>query len=158
MLQNDHRGTEISNLQRELFMKNVELKVYANKLKIMREENTTVRMQLLDPAMIRRIGGVRHSLDQQSGSSKENIIIDFNRVELTHDVVLLQEEMKQLHVENVLLKDRIAKYHSDASEKEKAQTKYINKLQEELAIKKQRDLAGIEPELNLEKMVERLQY
>ena len=44
-------------------MKNVELKVYANKLKIMREENTTVRMQLLDPAMIRRIGGVRHSLD-----------------------------------------------------------------------------------------------
>ena len=47
-------------------MKNIELKVYANKLKIMREENATVRMQLLDPSMIKRVGGSRHFLDEQS--------------------------------------------------------------------------------------------
>ena len=43
-------------------MKNIEIKVYANKLKMMREENAVVRMQLLDPSNVKRLGGARHSL------------------------------------------------------------------------------------------------
>ena len=78
----------------------MEVKVYQNKLKIMREENAVVRMQLLDPALIRRTGGVRHFVDPSSNAAKNNIIVDFNRIELTHDIVLLQEEIKQMFVEN----------------------------------------------------------
>ena len=43
-------------------MKNIEIKVYANKLKMMREENAVVRMQLLDPSNVKRLGGARYSL------------------------------------------------------------------------------------------------
>ena len=31
-------------------MKNIEIKVYTDKLKLMREENAVIRMQLLDPS------------------------------------------------------------------------------------------------------------
>lgn len=112
-------------------MKNVEVKVYQNKLKIMREENATVRMQLLDPAIIKRTGGVRHFIDHESNSAaKENIIVDFSRVELTHDVVLLQEEIKQMFVENSILKERLVSFQDDIVEREKAQKEYIGQLQE----------------------------
>lgn len=63
MLEEDDRGKEINQLQRELQLKNIEVKVYVNKLKVMREENATVRMQLLDPSNIRRVGGRGHFLD-----------------------------------------------------------------------------------------------
>ena len=62
MIQNDDRGQEINQLKKELQMKNIEIKVYANKLKMMREENAVVRMQLLDPSNVKRLGGARHSL------------------------------------------------------------------------------------------------
>ena len=44
-------------------MKNIEIKVYADKLQMMREENSIVRMQLLDPSSIKRLGGAKHFLD-----------------------------------------------------------------------------------------------
>ena len=36
-------------------MKNIEIKVYTDKLKMMRDENSIVRMQLLDPSSIKRL-------------------------------------------------------------------------------------------------------
>ena len=62
IVEEDDRGKEIQQLQRELQLKNIEVKVYANKLKLLREENATVRMQLLDPSNIKRIGGRPHQL------------------------------------------------------------------------------------------------
>ena len=34
-------------------------------------------------------------------------MVDFNRVELTRDTLLLQEEIKELSIENAVLKERL---------------------------------------------------
>ena len=68
-------------------MKIIELKVYANKLKIMREENATVRMQLLDPSAIKRIGLSNNNLSLEQGdqsgmasyANKADLVIKFER-------------------------------------------------------------------------------
>ena len=60
--------------------------------------------------------------------SKANLMVDFGRIELTHDIVLLQEEMKELHVENAVLKDRLANYSGTQDERDKAVNELIVKL------------------------------
>lgn len=124
-------------------MKTIEIKMYQNKLKMIREENSVVRMQLFDPSSISRQqqaapaskslvsgndfkSGFHYSRDRNVpdgntaaastskqpetaiASVKDDLIVDFNRVELTHDTVKLQEEVKDLQVENAVLKERTA--------------------------------------------------
>ena len=55
-------------------------------------------------------------------SSKENLIVDFARVELTRDALLLQEEIKQMHVENALLRDNIGDLKDAEEERERTFT------------------------------------
>ena len=45
---------QLSNMQRDMDMKDIEVKVQQSKLKQMKEENVTIRMQLLDPSNIKR--------------------------------------------------------------------------------------------------------
>ena len=64
----------------------------------MREDSATVRMQLLDPSKIKRVGldrrgpgvmGAQSGLEGVVYASKENLVVDFETIELSHDQVLL---------------------------------------------------------------------
>ena len=59
---------------------------------------------------------------------KDDLIVDFNRIENTHDTVLLQEEIKDLRTETMILKEKIATLQSTLQDKENAQIELVNRL------------------------------
>ena len=52
-------------------------------------------------------------------SKKADLIVDFTKVELTYDTVRLQEDIKQLQVENALLRDNLGTFQETTVEKDK---------------------------------------
>ena len=54
-----------------------------------------------------------------------------------YDAVMLQEELKQMLVENTLLKEKIAELQDRFKKVEDSRETYINKLQDQMSQKKQ---------------------
>lgn len=109
-LTQDEFNAQLTNMQREMNMKDIEVKVQQSKLKQMKEENVTIRMQLLDPSNIKR-GAVLPSQRFDQGVEQAisgEVVNEFVRVQKNYDAVMLQEELKQMLVENTLLKEKIA--------------------------------------------------
>ena len=92
---------EVDRLKREISMRDVDCKLHEAKLRIMKDENTKVRMQLRDPSNIKR-APLSTDLNQPA-----EIIDEFERVQKNYDMLTLQEELKQMIIENSLLKDKI---------------------------------------------------
>lgn len=116
----------INQLKKDLQERTIEVKMYAQKLKIIREENSAVRMQLFDPSSLSR--KQREQKVANVPNYKDELIVDFDRIEHTHDTVQLQEEIKDLHTETAVLKERIATLQNALEDKENAQIELVNRL------------------------------
>ena len=77
-------------------MKDIEIKVLQNKMRIVNDENVTIRMQLADPTNIKREADDEHQF-----------VKEFTKIQKNYDVLMLQEELKQMLIENQLLKEKI---------------------------------------------------
>ena len=89
---------EVAALRREIDMRDVDYNLHEAKLRLMKDENTKVRMQLRDPSNIKR---APFSTDM---TQPADLIDDFDRVQKNYDMLTLQEELKQMIIENSLLK------------------------------------------------------
>ena len=108
----------------------------------MKEENVTIRMQLLDPSNIKR-GVILPSqrFDNETNQALNGEVVnEFVRVQKNYDAVMLQEELKQMLVENSLLKDKIAELQERFKKVEDSRETYINRLQDQMSQKKQSEL------------------
>lgn len=119
---------EITALQRELVLKDLEIKVLKQKQKAIKEENVTVRMQLLDPSNIKR--------DPQD----EMEVQEFTRVQQQFDAVALQEELKQMILESTLLKDKIVDMQEKFKKIDEQRDKYIADLRASMESQRQTEL------------------
>ena len=126
-------------MQRDMNMKDIEVTVQQSKLKQLKEENVTIRMQLLDPSNIKR--GVllpSQRFDEETNQALNGEVInEFTRVQKNYDAVMLQEELKQMLVENTLLKEKIFEMQERFRKVEESRGTYINKLQDQITQKKQ---------------------
>ena len=105
----------------------------------MKEENVTIRMQLLDPSNIKRgviLPSQRFNQETNEALNGE-VVNEFVRVQKNYDAVMLQEELKQMLVENTLLKEKITELQERFRKIEDSRETYINKLQDQMSQKKQ---------------------
>ena len=94
---------EIVALRRDLNLKQVELSASKDTLTKLKEENVTIRMQLLDPSAIKRDPSKPHvirSAEEGKNPIDNETLKMFERVQKIYDVVMLQEELKQVLNEN----------------------------------------------------------
>ena len=98
----DEQEKEIASYQREIDMRNIEIKLHAQKMRQMKDENTKIRMQLKDPANIKRDVGSNLEPSQNAG-----LVDEFDRVQQQYDLLTIQEELKQMIIENKLLKEKV---------------------------------------------------
>ena len=101
MRSQEEQEKEVATFRREIDMKDIEIKLHAQKMRYMKDENTKIRMQLRDPSNIKR-GPPPSEPNQAAG-----IVDEFERVQQQYDMLTLQEELKQMIIENSLLKEKV---------------------------------------------------
>ena len=81
---------EIVALRRDLNLKQVELSASKDTLTKLKEENVTIRMQLLDPSAIKRDKAhVIGSAEEGKNRIDDETLKQFERVQKIYDVVML---------------------------------------------------------------------
>ena len=80
----DEQEKEIASYQREIDMRNIEIKLHAQKMRQMKDENTKIRMQLKDPANIKRDLGTSLEPSQNAG-----LVDEFDRVQQQYDLLTI---------------------------------------------------------------------
>ena len=99
MRSQEEQEKEVSSFRREIDMKDIEIKLHDQKMRQMKDENTKIRMQLRDPSNIKRgLLGADQSAD---------LVDEFDRVQHQYDLLTVQEELKQMIIENSLLKEKV---------------------------------------------------
>ena len=133
-------NAQLSNMQRDMDMKDIETKIQQSKLKQMKEENVTIRMQLLDPSNIKR--GVMQTQSQRNNPEAINgkVVEEFVRVQSNYDAVMLQEELKAMIIEITLLKEKISEQQERFKKVDVSRETYITRLQDQVTHKRQQEL------------------
>ena len=131
---------EMDAMARETQMKEIEVKVLNNKMKAVKEENIAIRMQLKDPSVIKRhqpqdMPGSMYASGNEGGPLSDGLlnfgnemIPEFDRVQKNYDMLGLQEELKQMIIENSLLKKKIFDMSEKFKKIEDSRETYINNL------------------------------
>ena len=103
----------------------------------MKEENVTIRMQLLDPSNIKR--GVMQTQSQRNNPEAINgkVVEEFVRIQSNYDAVMLQEELKAMIIEITLLKEKISEQQERFKKVDVSRETYITKLQDQVTHKRQ---------------------
>ena len=65
-------------MQRDLNSKDIELKVFASKFRALKDENATIRLQLLDPTVIKRPD--RNNYDHLDEQVNDRLDQEFRRL------------------------------------------------------------------------------
>ena len=120
-------------------MKEISIRLHDQRMRVLKDETTTLRMQLRGDAPGGSIGGGTLGGGGFANSIEQAGLVDeFDRVQAQYDILTLQAELKQMIVENSLLKERTMELQERFRRVEIKRENFIGELEGKVAIAEQK--------------------